>query len=98
MPERPHSIPDLDTAIYSEALRRQLYDLAAMIAFDEGATYTPDQSELTVFHAWGRWFAIWRDWESESAREPQLPLSRIWQVVRLQNDSSTPHGVMLHEV
>ena len=100
MPDRPHSIPDLDTAHYSEALRRELYDIAARIVFDSDTApdYTPDESDLTVFYIWGRWFASWRDWESESAAETPLPLSRAWQVVRLQNDPSTPSGVMLHEV
>ncbi len=84
MLNRPHSIPDLETADYSESLRRQLYDIAAGIVFDSDTApdYSPDESDLTVFYIWGRWFASWRDWESESDAETPLPLSRAWQVVR----------------
>jgi hypothetical protein len=97
MPDRAYSIPNLETSAYSEALRRQLYDAAVEIIFYNGSPdFTPDQCELVVFHAWGRWLAAWRD--LESAAEPALPLSRVWQVVRLQNDAHAPHGIMLHEV
>ena len=101
MPSLPHSIPNLETASYSEELRRQLYDAAVQIIFYNGSPipdFTPDQCELVVFYLWGRWLASWRDWESESAAELALPLSRVWQVVRLQNDAHSPHGIMLHEV
>lgn len=101
MPDRAHSIPDLDLTGYTEALRRELYDVAVQIIFYEGSPipdYTPDQCELVVFHMWGRWFATWRDWESESDAELALPLSRVWQVVRLQSDPNAAHGIMLHEV
>jgi hypothetical protein len=101
MPDRQHSIPDLETVFYSEALRRELYDVAVKIIFYEGSPipdYTPDQCELVVFYTWGRWFATWRDLESESDAETPLPLSRVWQVVRLQNDARAPQGIMLHEV
>ena len=98
MPDRPHSIPNLETASYSEALRRELYDIAVQIIFYNGSPipdYTPDQCELVVFHLYGRWFATWRDLESNAET---LPLARLWQVVRLQNDAHAPHGIMLHEV
>jgi hypothetical protein len=101
MPDRQHSIPDLDLTGYSEALRRELYDIAVQIIFYEGSPipdHTPDQCELVVFYSWGRWFAVWRDWDSEDAAELALPLSRVWQAVRLQNDAHATHGVMLHEV
>jgi hypothetical protein len=99
MPDRPHSIPNLETVFYSEALRRELYDVAVQIVFYNGSPipdHTPDECELTVFHLYGRWFATWRDLESD-AKTP-LPLARVWQVVRLQNDAHAPHGIMLHEV
>ena len=99
MPDRPQSIPNLETALYSEALRRELYDIAVQIIFYEGSPIpddTPDRCELVVFYLYGRWFATWRDLESDA--ETSLPLSRVWQVVRLQNDAHAPHGIMLHEV
>ena len=99
MPSLPHSIPNLETASYSERLRRELYDVAVQIIFYEGSPIpddTPDTCELVVFYLYGRWFATWRDLESDA--EASLPLARVWQVVRLQNDSHAPHGIMLHEV
>jgi hypothetical protein len=101
MPSLPHSIPDLDRTTYTEALRRELYDAAVQIIFYEGSPipdHTPDQCELVVFYTWGRWLAVWRDWDSEDTAESTLPLSVVWQVVRLQNDTHSPHGIMLHEV
>ena len=43
----------------------------------------------------GRWFAVWEDRGEDSRR---LPLSRRWEVVRIQSDPSRPEGIMLHEV
>ena len=101
MPNLPYrNLPDLDRADYTEELRRRLYDIAVQIIFydePQEPPYTPDQCELTVFRAWGRWLAVWRDWSEELTNDP-LPTSRVWQVVRLQNDAAVPHGVMLHEV
>lgn len=81
-------IPDLDEAPYSEALRRLLYDAVARIV-------EPDAGDLVVFHAWGRWFAVWQDLGEDAGG---LPVSRVWQVVRLAADRSAPDGVLLHEV
>lgn len=82
-------IPDLDTTPYSEALRRRLYDAVARIVDPAGA------EDLTVYYAWGRWFAVWRDLEEEAL---ELPPSRVWQVVRVASDPSAPDGIMLHGV
>lgn len=97
-------IPDLDEAPYSEGLRRLLYDAVARIVLapepgEPGLTLVPqagaDAGNLAIFYAWGRWFAVWRDLAED---EGALPVSRIWQVVRLSADPSTPDGVLLHEV
>lgn len=81
-------IPDLDRAPYSEALRRTLYDAVRQLQL-------PEHSEPVLFHAWGRWFAVWED-RSEDNRH--LPPPRRWEVVRIQSDPSQPEGIMLHEV
>lgn len=97
-------IPNLDEAPYSEGLRRQLYDAVARIVLtpdsgEPGLIVYPnagaDAGDLVIFYAWGRWFAVWRDFGDDCG---ELPLSRIWQVVRLSADPSTPDGVLLHEV
>ncbi|MFL6202145.1 MAG: hypothetical protein ACJ76J_23475 [Thermoanaerobaculia bacterium] len=81
-------IPDLDRTPYSEALRRALYDAVRQLQL-------PEHSEPILFHAWGRWFAVWED-HGEDSRN--LPLPRRWEVVRIQSDPSRPEGIMLHEV
>ena len=97
-------IPDLDRAPYSEGLRRQLYDAVARIVLapdsgEPGLVVYRDAGapagDLAIFYAWGRWFAVWRD---QAEDEGTLPLSRIWQVVRLAADPSSPDGIVLHEV
>lgn len=93
-------IPDLDEAPYSEGLRRLLYDAVARIVLapdpgEAGLILYPNVGNLVVFYAWGRWFAVWRDFGEDSEG---LPLSRVWQVVRLSADPSSPDGVLLHEV
>ena len=93
-------IPDLDEAPYSEGLRRLLYDAVARIVLtpdsgEPGLIPYPDAGGLAIFYAWGRWFAVWRDFGEDTG---DLPLSRVWQVVRLSADPSTPDGVLLHEV
>jgi hypothetical protein len=96
-------IPNLDEAPYSEGLRRLLYDAVARIVLtpDSGGEpglvlYQPqDAGNLAVFYVWGRWFAVWRDLSDD---DPMLPISRIWQVVRLAANPSSPDEVLLHEV
>ena len=104
MPDLTKStFPDLDRAPVTEALRRELYDAVVRVAFpalpdlDEIVpTFTPDDGGLAVFHVWGRWFAVWRDLDSE--QDIHLPYSRVWQVVRLQSDPSRPEGIIFEEV
>lgn len=62
---------------------------------DHSQLQLPEHSEPILFHAWGRWFAVWED-RSEDSRH--LPLPRRWEVVRIQSDPSRPEGIMLHEV
>ncbi|HWN42594.1 MAG TPA: hypothetical protein VNW71_10250 [Thermoanaerobaculia bacterium] len=93
-------IPNLDEAPYSEGLRRVLYDAVARIVLtpdsgEPGMILYPDSGNLAVFYAWGRWFAVWRDFDEDAS---ELPISRIWQVVRLVADPSSPDGIMMHEV
>ncbi len=93
-------IPNLDEAPYSEGLRRVLYDAVARIVLtpdsgEPGLIAYPDSGNLAVFYAWGRWFAVWRDFDEDAS---VLPISRIWQVVRLAADPSSPDGIMMHEV
>jgi hypothetical protein len=105
MPGLSDSIPaDLDHAPVTEALRRLLYDAAAQLAFvpdpkangpEELPGYSPDDGGFTVFHVWGRWFAVWFDLDSN---ETDLPLAVRWQVVRLKSDSSRPEGIIFQEV
>jgi hypothetical protein len=59
-------------------------------------TYSPDESQLTIFYAWGRWFAVWRDFDADG--EDHLPFYRRWEVLRLRSDPSRPEGIMLHGV
>jgi hypothetical protein len=84
-------------------LRRLLYDTVVRVIFspEPGEPYTalnPDAGELAVFYSWGRWFAVWRDVAAEPAEGRRLPVTRLWQVVRLPSDPSAPDGIMLHEV
>lgn len=97
-------IPNLDEAPYSEGLRRLLYDAVARIVLtpepgEPGLIVVPDADadagNLAIFYAWGRWFAVWRDLAEDDVT---LPVSRIWQVVRLAADPSSPDGIILHEV
>ena len=96
-------IPDLDRTPYSETLRRALYDAIVRMEHLEHPNpeenvpaLDPEAGRLTVFHVWGRWFAVWRDLDfKETGR---LPPARRWQVVRIHSDPSRPEGIMLHEV
>lgn len=113
MPDQFQST-SLDTAPYSERLRRALYDAVVRTLFtpsprkdqllaelkgeppEDVPTYSPEEAGLVVFWAWGRWFAVWYDLDSKD--ETHLPLSRKWQVVRIQADPSKPDAIQLHEV
>lgn len=96
MAELNVTIPDLDQAPYSEDLRRLLYDAVARVVLPPTpGELRPDVGDLAVFYAWGRWFAVWRDLADDAG---MLPLSRVWQVVRVSSDPHMPDGIMLHEV
>jgi len=96
MPELNVTIPNLDLVPYSEDLRRLLYDAVARIVLAPGpGELRPDAGDLTVFYAWGRWFAVWRDLAEDA---DLLPPSQVWQVARVSWDPHTPDGIMLHEV
>ena len=96
MPELNVTIPNLDQVPYSEDLRRLLYDAVARIVLVPGpGEPRPEAGDLTVFYAWGRWFAVWRDLAEDAG---MLPLSQVWQVARVSWDPHTPDGIMLHEV
>jgi hypothetical protein len=106
--------PSLDQSPYSEHLRRQLYEAVVRTVFapspekdqlladlgvaseEEVPTYSPDDAGLAVFYVWGRWFAVWYDLDTQD--EAHLPISRRWQVVRVQDDASRPDGIVLSEV
>lgn len=94
-------IPDLDYAPVTEELRRLLYAAAVKLAFSGNARkealpdYSPDDGGLTVFHMWGRWFAVWYDSDSESL---DLPPYRRWQVVRIKAKPSRPEGIEFQEI
>lgn len=102
-PTPPPAIPDLDHAPYSEALRRTLYEAVVRIQFtadpetgNPAPTYSPDESQLVIFYAWGRWFAVWLNLDADG--EDHLPFHRRWELLRIQADPSQPEGITLHEV
>lgn len=105
MPELSGSLPNLST--YTESTRRTLYDRVVELQFTppdpstvehlEDAwtpTYSPDDAGLTVFRVFGRWFAVWTDLDAA----PELPEDRRIELVRIDADPDTPHGIMLYEV
>jgi len=97
MPQTP------DLTRETEQTRRDLYDLVVRMQFSpiEGAgdddypgpPYTPDDADLKVFRLYGRWFAVWTDLDEQC-----LPENRRIELVRIEADSSSPFGVILHEV
>ena len=46
-----------------------------------------------MFRLYGRWFAVWTDLDEQC-----LPENRRIELVRIEADSSSPFGVILHEV
>jgi hypothetical protein len=103
MPDRPQSTRSLDFQPATESLRRTLYDAVIRILWtpsiseDDRPRFSPEQARLTVLWAFGRWFAVWYDVDTDEA-EPHLPMSQRWQVVRIQDDPARPDGIGLHEV
>ncbi|HVT59305.1 MAG TPA: hypothetical protein VHR45_12995 [Thermoanaerobaculia bacterium] len=101
--------PSIDLSTYTEATRRQLYDLVVAVHFnvtpDERAahaadpenhwipTFTPDQAGLVVARARGRWWASWEILDAPA----DLPECRRYEVVTITEDPSSPYGVAFHE-
>jgi hypothetical protein len=93
----------LDLTRDTEQTRRDLYDLVVRMQFSpiegagaddySGVSYTPDEAGLKVFRLFGRWFAAWTDLD-----EKCLPENRRIELVRIEADSSSSFGVILHEV
>lgn len=97
----------LDLSRYTESTRRHLYDLVVAIQFtpphpDElddlddvqlVPTLSPDDAGLTVFYAFGRWFAAW-----EHVNQPDLVPDQRLELVRIEHDPLTPDGILLYEL
>jgi hypothetical protein len=99
MPELPEVYPTpLDLTRYTEATRRELYDRLVTIQTapapgEPPPSFDPEESGLTVFYLFGRWFAFWRD-----VPEPGLPAWRLTEMVRIQAAPDSPDGIILYEV
>ena len=94
MPELPY----LDLTRPTEATRRELYDRlvrlqSALPIEPPSPPFDPDASGLTVFHAFGRWFATWTDLDTPA----DWPESRRREVVTI-HPADNPDGIVLHEV
>jgi hypothetical protein len=104
------SNPSIDLRTYTEATRRQLYDLVVAVHFtvtpEERAayaadpenhwipTFTPDQARLVVGRTLGRW---WASWEILDAPADLLECQRH-AIVTITEDPRLPQGVAFHEV
>lgn len=94
MPEHQH----LDLTRPTEATRRLVYDRVADLVWtpdpqdEHRRTDTPDSAGLTVFHVFGRWFAVWTN------DEPELPEHQRVELVRVQADPDSVFGVIVVEV
>ena len=91
-------LPHLDLTRPTEATRRQVYDRVADLVWDPGdeqpRTDTPDSAGLTVFHVFGRWFAVWTNRD-----EPEeLPEHQRIELVRVQADPGSVFEIVLAEV
>ena len=98
MPEQPKSNP-LDLTRYTEATRRELYDRVVQLIWtpaepeEHVPSFDPDQGGLVVFHLAGRWFACWQNLD-----EPDAPEDQRVEIVRVQVDPTSSHGIVLFEV
>jgi hypothetical protein len=90
-----HPAPDLSR--YTEHTRAALYNAVVAIHWDfepehpedSAPDYTPDEAGLQVVFLLGRWFAVWRMLE-----EPEdVPLSQRWNVLAIDTDPDSPHGL-----
>jgi hypothetical protein len=106
-----------ETTESTEAKRRELYDAVVAVLFQPTPEevqraaedpesysvlgYGPDAAGLTVFHAFGRWFAVWKDLEVTEG-----PPALRWRLLRIVPSPSTalpgpdsgPFGVEFYEV
>ncbi|HJX27397.1 MAG TPA: hypothetical protein VJ885_05760 [Thermoanaerobaculia bacterium] len=95
MPEHTH----LDLSSYTEATRRALYDRIVSLVWtptepeEHVPSFTPDEGGLTVMPLFGRWFAFWKNLDEPEAAEDQ----RV-EIVRVQADPDSSHGITLFEV
>ena len=56
--------------------------------------YGPNEAGLTVFHAFGRWFTVWR-----AREEPEdAPEEQRWSVLRIVTNPDGPLGLDFPEV
>jgi len=99
MSEHPQFTP-LTLRIYSEAVRRQVYDrVVALVWTKEGPddhvpSFSPDQAGLMIFHLFGKWFAVWSDLEAVGPGS----VERKTELVRVQESADTRYGIILAEV
>jgi hypothetical protein len=102
--------PSIDLSQVTESTRRALYDAVVEVHFsptpDEVRQaaedpenfwvpdYGPDEAGLTVFHAFGRWFTVWR-----AREEPEdAPEEQRWSVLRIVTNPDGPLGLDFPEV
>lgn len=84
-----------DLTLFSEAIRRRLYDRIAESQFaSREVSPTPDQAGLQVVYLAGRWFAAWRDLDEP----PTLPDHLRIRVMRIGVSADQPTEIELHEV
>ena len=101
MPSLPHLTPP-NLLGDTEHVRRDLYDRVARLAFTPppvenlcpddyaGPDFDADDAGLTVFHFAFRWFAMWRTLD-----EPEASERHLTNLVRIDADPSSPHGIAL---
>jgi hypothetical protein len=110
-PTSPSEPAVIDLTQETEDTRRKLYDAAVATHFTttpeeqekaaadpdnhwQPPAYTPDQARLTVHQLFGRWFVTWRLLEE---KEGEVPPHRLWNVLRVTQDSETG-ALEYHEV
>jgi hypothetical protein len=102
--------PPIDLSQVTESTRRALYDAVVEVHFSPSeeevqaaredpenhwiSEYGPDEAGLTVFHAFGRWFTVWR-----AREEPEdAPEEQRWTVLRIVTNPDGPLGLDFPEV
>ena len=99
MPEQ-HKFTPLSLRQYSEALRRELYDVVVQHLWtpdDHGdyvPPYTPDACDLVVSYSHGRWIVTYTDLEESAGAPPdqRMVMSRILA------DPDRRFGIQLAEI